>query len=141
MLLQSKLHTMSEGCRLPCHTMDVSGSQVLNRHLCQAGEVTSLRQVPPAQDLHRTQLQVCNFEHLLETKGCLIFLQASGRLLDEDGEQGDTLKGMLLFAHLNIDSEGKELPWPIPAIGFGNGAHLARACMRCSSQPPPEHKH
>ena len=60
-------------------------------------------------------------------------MQASGRLLDEDDAQGDKLKGMLLFAHLNIDPEGKELPWPIPAIGFGNGAHLAGACMRCTS--------
>ena len=36
-----------------------------------------------------------------------------------------------MIGHLDIDPEGKHLPWPFPAIGLGNGAHLATADLRC----------
>ena len=55
--------------------------------------------------------------------------------MDQD-EDEKTLKGLLMVGHLDIDPSGKEMPWPIPAIGFGNGAHLARAELRCTPEVP-----
>ena len=55
--------------------------------------------------------------------------------MDQDEEE-KTLKGLLMVGHLDIDLRGEEMPWPIPAIGFGNGAHLARAELRCTSELP-----
>lgn len=63
------------------------------------------------------------------------FLQATGAELDREDE-GDMLKGLLMVGHLNLDPEGRQLPWPIPAIGFGNGAHLAAADLRCRPKSP-----
>ena len=52
--------------------------------------------------------------------------------MDQD-EEKNTLKGLLLVGHLDVDPKGEEMPWPVPAIGLGNGAHLAWAELRCTS--------
>ena len=58
-------------------------------------------------------------------------MQAIGLARAEEDE--NTLKGLLMIGHLDVDVEGKQLPWPMPTIGFGNGAHLAFTDLRCSS--------
>ena len=68
---------------------------------------------------------------------CALALQMAGMAPDGEEEE-NTLKGLLLVGHLNIDPSGREMPWPLPAIGFGNGAHLALANLRCSSDAPDE---
>ena len=62
-------------------------------------------------------------------------MQVAGATVDHD-EEGGTMKGLLLVGHLNIDPKGEEMPLPFPAIGLGNGAHLAHAELRCSSDGP-----
>ena len=58
-------------------------------------------------------------------------MQAIGLARAEEDE--NTLKGLLMIGHLDIDVEGKQLPWPMPTVGFGNGAQLAFKDLRCSS--------
>ena len=57
-------------------------------------------------------------------------MQLTGATLDRGYDQ-ETIKGLLMIGHLDIDPQGKQLPWPIPAIGLGNGAHLATTDLRC----------
>ncbi len=59
----------------------------------------------------------------------------TGAPFDRDYEL-ETLKGLLMIGHLDIDPEGKHLPWPIPVNGLGNGAHLATTDLRCSPGGP-----
>ena len=74
----------------------------------------------------------------IDYTNCIVHhLQVAGVTTDQDEEE-KTLKGLLMVGHLNIDPSGKEMPWPIPAIGFGNGAHLALAELRCTSDAPPD---
>ena len=54
----------------------------------------------------------------------------AGETLDRDDEP-DTLKGLLMIGHLDIDPQGKHLPWPITLIGLSNGAHLATTDLCC----------
>ncbi len=58
-------------------------------------------------------------------------MQAIG--LARADEDEDALKGLLMIGHFDIDVEGKQLPWPMPTIGFGNGAHLGFTALRCGS--------
>ena len=51
-------------------------------------------------------------------------------------DEDDSLKGLLLIGHLNIDPKGRELPSPLPAIGVGNAARLALADLRCPADAP-----
>ena len=64
-------------------------------------------------------------------------LQVTGEELDQGEEEKHRLQGLLLVGDLNIDPKGEEVPWPIPPIGFANGAHLAWTDLCCTSEGPP----
>ena len=53
----------------------------------------------------------------------------------EDSREG-VLRGLLLIGDLNMDPNGRRLPWPIPPIGFGNAAHLANIADGKSEERP-----
>lgn len=63
----------------------------------------------------------------------ILSMQAIGMAREEEDE--NALKGLLMIGHMDVDVEGKQLPWPMPTVGFGNAAHLAFTDLRCSSGP------
>lgn len=62
-------------------------------------------------------------------------LQATGLAPDDGGGQESALRGLLLIGDLELDPQGRRLPWPLPPIGFGNAAHLATTAVTGNRAP------
>jgi hypothetical protein len=64
---------------------------------------------------------------------CAISVQATGEVPDSDSFSGEgALRGLVLIGDVDLDREGARLPWPLPAMGFGNAAHLAKIAISSS---------
>ena len=62
-------------------------------------------------------------------RACMCPVQATGEVPDGGSFSEGALRGLLLIGDFDLDREGRKLPWPLPAIGFGNAAHLAKLAI------------